>query len=366
MEYVCPGGKVTIKNNKYACDCQDGYELDDKTNRCNLKPICSENGSGWKECSKRNAICTIDSSDLTKPKCQCPENTDWWPISDNSSSSKCVDFCQIGNRRQQCDKINADCVPTKHPGAYDLSFCQCRPGTTLQGDQCVVSSISYQFSLELQSYFDLDNMTVPIFSGNDVDYTKMSPVLRQFINEKDKTQQANKAIIDKAMEEYKKKFIEERNLNLTKMILSGIYKDLDSLAIVNCSSNKDNHNCVYTININAKETGLNLPNEIRKKCKDIPNEPDMCFIPTLSEKPEHNNLVTDYSLYDIQYWDTKSSLKISKKMKEPVKRNVSNFHNYRLSQKILYRSVSGVHSMHNSIHSLTNDMGQEQTWPRGL
>jgi hypothetical protein len=320
---ICPNGKVTnTSGNGIQCECDKHFKLNDTTKRCQLEPICGENGIGRNDCHARNAYCFTDETKLGEYKCICPfgkfpENHKDKSIDVRELNSTCIDFCSLKEQVTNCSQRNAKCDPTKilsklmtikdpndifKNNINSDDYCVCSPGYIMKGKWCVIATFTAEFNLTIKNtFFDSNNNLIinKKSSSSESNKRKKRDTEIRATFELDKLDEKFKADYTGFMIEMESQNIENKKFdsqlkNFTNMLLVEnyllnelirIFKNAEYfpsngrnwMRIRSCERNGDFFNCQFSINMDRKlEKGENLGSKILNQCDPVTGDTKLC------------------------------------------------------------------------------------------
>ena len=285
--WLCPSGRAKIVSNKFVCDCGMGFKYDTDKKQCILNRICSDGSIGRKECSSMNAICLIDQGSLSGIyRCACPPGTQ---LTTMNNITKCVAYCQIGDRNAKCLDINARCDPIIAPKEYErvTDYCRCAPGYLYKDNVCVVQRNARKFRLNFKYPKSFSNTVIPaLIDESRLDLENfhnnvLHNVLEDYLNEIEQTRKANKILLDnlqntKDMQNY---FIDQVATYIGKVIIELVkLHDIELLQMMSCDEHGDFFDCEFAIESRSQDSLDQLGAKLIESCVKIPDQDDLCFI----------------------------------------------------------------------------------------
>lgn len=326
LEHFCPDGNVTITNGVPVCNCGEQFSLEND-NTCKLKSLCDEDQHGRLECSKKNAMCLLDTK-VGKFNCQCPigkifPDMDLNP-KDGYDKNSCIDLCSLSGKEHRCSEINGKCNPGKllqqltkgiHRPDFD-QYCDCSPGSFMDPVRgCVLARFSASIRIIFKNTFQLHeqnprsiDLVVPFYfrseaahssrkkrAANDelkmhdpikIDETvyKIDPIgfyeayQRQFKLNEDLEKQHNSTILKYELKNY----LITRAYEI--LAHTEIIESNKSIEIETCDyKNSDEYDCKIILKLNKpyEEYSQNFE-KLKTECLKINNAKfqDFCFYPS--------------------------------------------------------------------------------------
>jgi len=286
LEHFCPEGNVTITNGVPVCNCGEQFSLEND-NTCKLKSLCDEGQPGRLECSKKNAMCLLDSN-IGKFNCQCPIGKIFPDIDlnpkDGHDEKSCIDLCSLSGKEYRCSEINGKCNPGKllqqlksgtHRPDFD-KYCDCSPGSFMDSKRgCVLAKYSASIRIIFKNTFQLHEQNPPNPDPIKIDETvyKIDPIgfyeayQRQFKLNEDLEKQHNSTILKYELKNY----LIKRAYEI--LAHSEIIESEKSIEIETCDyKNSDQYDCKILLKLNDPyETYSEKFETLKTECLQIKN-----------------------------------------------------------------------------------------------